>query len=188
MGWSESIRGRALSAMRRPEGSNCHSALASAGPIEITALGASNKAGYGVGVEHAYPAALERLLRALGHDVVVHNAGISGNTTAQMLARLDTAVPPATRLVLFQPGSNDARLGISEAVREANVMTISQIFHARGIRLVRVAAAFEAARRENHFQDDGIHHTAVGHECIAAALLPDVLAALGMTGIEGDPS
>src|SRR5262249_27251041 len=141
-------------AMKRSEITGASLACEPLGQVHITALGASNTAGYGVGSENAYPAALEHLLRGLGHDVVVHNAGISGNTTAQMLARLDTAVPSETRIMLFQPGSNDARLGISEAVREHNILTITRILNARGIQVVRVAAAFEAARHHNNLQDD----------------------------------
>lgn len=146
-------------------------------PARIVALGASNTAGYGVGAANAYPAAIERLLRARGIAVRVENAGIAGHATAQMLARLETSIPAGTRIVLFQPGSNDARTGVSEAVREHNVTLIQDQLIARGIRVIRVAAAFERARPGN-MQADGIHFTSAGHDLIAEYLVDQVVDAL----------
>jgi acyl-CoA thioesterase I len=94
-----------------------------------------------------------------------------------MLARLESSVPDETRVVLFQPGSNDARTGISDTVREENITIIQDRLGARGIRVVRVAAAFEAARQGN-LQADGIHYTATGHAAIAAHLVEAVINAL----------
>src|SRR5262245_51915235 len=70
----------------------------------IVALGASNTAGTGVGKSAAWPARLQALLKARGVNATVLNAGIHGDTTGGMLARLDRAVPPGTRLVILQPG------------------------------------------------------------------------------------
>jgi acyl-CoA thioesterase-1 len=68
----------------------------------IVALGASNTAGYGVGAEYAYPKCIERLLRKRHIAAEVVNSGVSGNTTGEMLARLERVVPagtcPANRL------------------------------------------------------------------------------------------
>ncbi len=144
---------------------------------EIVALGASNTAGYGVGVEQAYPAVIERLLAVRGLHVRVQNAGIAGDTTRHILARLDRCVPEATRVVLFQPGSNDARTGVSHAERERNIMQIQDSLGQRGIRVVRVAVAFERAR-DGNLQADGIHFTARGHELIAQELMAEIVAAL----------
>src|SRR5207253_6173329 len=60
---------------------------------QIVALGASNVAGRGVDSSQAFPAQLERMLAAKGYNVHIVNAGINGNTNADMLARLDQAVP-----------------------------------------------------------------------------------------------
>lgn len=147
-------------------------------PPLVVALGASNTAGYGVGEVNAYPAALERLLRSRGLAVQVVNAGVSGHTTGQMLARFDASVPPETLVVLFQPGSNDARTGLPPEVRERNIATIQARLRARDIRVIRVAAAFEAARVGN-LQADGIHYTKAGHARIAELLVDEVEAALG---------
>lgn len=147
-------------------------------PALIVAFGASNTAGYGVGVESAYPAVIERLLQARGLSVRVVNAGISGHTTGQMLARLETSVPEGTRVVLLQPGSNDKRKGFSDAERERNIEMIQEKLIARGVRVIRVAAAFERARPGN-VQADSTHFTTAGHEIVARHLVDQVAAALG---------
>jgi GDSL-like lipase/acylhydrolase family protein len=73
-------------------------------PINIVAIGASNTAGWGVGGQNAYPAQLEAMLRAKGYDAHVTNAGVSFETTAGMLRRIDSAVPRGTDIVILQPG------------------------------------------------------------------------------------
>jgi acyl-CoA thioesterase I len=146
-------------------------------PIHVVALGASNTAGYGVGTEYAYPAVLERLLRNRGVDTIISNAGVSGDTTGEMLARLDRAVPSGTRLVIFQPGSNDVRRGLGEEVREANIGVIQSRLSARHIGVVRVATAF-ASPLAGHLQGDGIHFTKAGHARIANRLFYRVFVAL----------
>ncbi|WP_322015608.1 SGNH/GDSL hydrolase family protein [Paraburkholderia sp. J12] len=75
--------------------------------VEIVAFGASQTAGKGVAPEEAYPARLEALLKQDGFNVTVSNQGVSGDTVADEMERLDEALPPSTRLVLYQPGSND---------------------------------------------------------------------------------
>src|ERR1700678_1269151 len=67
--------------------------LAGAATAQIVAFGASNTAGYGVGSDAAWPARLEAMLRAKGYQATVANAGISGDTTAGMLERLDSGGP-----------------------------------------------------------------------------------------------
>ena len=111
--------------------------LVAAAQAQIVALGASNTRGMGVAFEEAYPAQLEAMLRAKGYRGRVLNAGISGDTTAGMLARLDSAVPPDTRVVILQPGGNDLRRrGSGAAARDANIQQIVARLSARGIQVV----------------------------------------------------
>jgi len=144
---------------------------------QIVALGASITAGLGVGSNVAWPARLEALLLARGYHVSVANAGISGDTTAGMLARLDSAVPSGTRLVVYAiiPG-NDARHGISPAQHAANIQLIVSRLHSRGVRTISVGNHISAALPR---LSDGIHLTAEGHAQFAARILPQVVAALG---------
>jgi acyl-CoA thioesterase-1 len=144
----------------------------------VVALGASNTAGYGVGAEYAYPKCIERLLRKRQIAAEVINSGVSGNTTGEMLARLERDVPAGTCVVLFQPGSNDERRGIPVRVRERNIATITARLGKRGILVIRVAPAFETARLGN-LQRDGIHYTKAGHALIARLLVDEVARALG---------
>ncbi len=60
-----------------------------AADIRIVAFGDSLTKGYNLPPTQAFPAQFERALRAKGYGVTVLNAGVSGNTTASGLARLD---------------------------------------------------------------------------------------------------
>lgn len=73
----------------------------------VTMLGDSLIAGYGLRRDEALPARLERELQALGHSVVMTNAGVSGDTTADGLRRMHRAVPSDTGLCLVALGAND---------------------------------------------------------------------------------
>src|SRR5262245_50579330 len=97
-------------------------APAGAADVNIVALGASNTFGKGLARSQAYPAHLEALLKARGIDAHVANAGINGDTTAGMLARLSAAVPAGTHIVILQPGGNDRRKGVIN--RAANIAQI----------------------------------------------------------------
>jgi acyl-CoA thioesterase I len=104
---------------------------------QLVCLGASNTRGMGVTNEAAYPAQLEAMLRAKGYRGHVVNAGISGDTTAGMLARLDSVISHDTRVVILQPGGNDLRRrGSGPAVRDANIEQIVSRISARGVLVV----------------------------------------------------
>jgi len=101
--------------------------------VRIVALGDSNIRGKGVPDNDAYPAKLERALRAKGHSVVMTNAGVNGDTTTGVLNRLDAAVPPGTQIVILSIGANDALFGINQASTAANVDAILSRLRARNI-------------------------------------------------------
>jgi hypothetical protein len=94
--------------------------------VDILALGASNTYGEGVSRGQSYPAHLQRQLQSRCVNTRVRNAGINGNTTGQMLARLSSVLLRNTRIVILQPGGNDRRRGISRQSRRHNVRAISQ--------------------------------------------------------------
>lgn len=147
----------------------------------IVALGASNTYGKGVSRGEAYPAHLQRLLRAKGINATVINAGINGNTTSQMLARLDSAVPAGTKLVILQPGGNDRRRG-SEGSRSGNIAAIKSRLATRKIAVIMMEnQLIGSIRRQSpaYDQGDGSHLTGKGYAVLAASILPEVMAALG---------
>jgi acyl-CoA thioesterase I len=78
----------------------------------LLALGDSLTAGLGLDPAQAFPAQLEAALIARGHDVVVMNAGVSGDTAAQGAARLDWALTEDVDGVLVELGANDALRGL----------------------------------------------------------------------------
>lgn len=80
-------------------------------PVRIVVLGDSLSAGFGLAVQDSLPSKLERALKAKGYNVSVGNAGVSGDTAAGGLARLDWSVPDGTDAVILELGANDALRG-----------------------------------------------------------------------------
>ncbi|MFV2093533.1 MAG: arylesterase, partial [Hyphomicrobiales bacterium] len=99
---------------------------AQAGPRAITlvALGDSLTAGYGLMLDAAFPARLQRALADRGYKVTVVNAGVSGDTTQSGLARLDWAVGDEVDAVILQLGPNDALRGLKPSFVSNNLATI----------------------------------------------------------------
>ncbi len=93
-------------------------------PIRIVAFGDSLTAGFGLKPRYAFPAQLQKALKARGHNVVVANAGVSGDTTAAGLERLAWAVPDGTDAIIVEFGGNDALRGIDPKVTRANLEKI----------------------------------------------------------------
>lgn len=150
--------------------------LAGAAQSQIVALGASNVAGRGVGNSEAFPAQLERMLAAKGYNVHVANAGVSGDTNAGMLGRLDQAVPDGTRIVLLGAigGTFNARR-LGQGDQKAEFASIVARLRSRGIKIIPVTGHGIGRK---YLQADGIHLTAEGHALLAAQLLPSVIPAL----------
>jgi acyl-CoA thioesterase-1 len=171
---------------------------AAAEPVSIVALGDSLTAGYGLPPEAAFPAQLEIALRERGYDVSVTNAGVSGDTAADGLARLEWSIPL---------GANDALRGIDPSVTRDALDDILAGLAARGQHVLLTgmlaprnlgdayAAAFDTiypTLAEAHAvalypfflegvaadsalnQADGIHPTAEGVGRIVEGILPDV--------------
>jgi acyl-CoA thioesterase I len=80
--------------------------------VTLLALGDSLTAGLGLDPAQAFPAKLEAALKTKGHDVIVMNAGVSGDTAAQGAARLDWALTDDVDGVLVELGANDALRGL----------------------------------------------------------------------------
>jgi acyl-CoA thioesterase-1 len=148
------------------------------GTVTIVALGASNTEGWGVFESEAYPARLQALLEAKEIAALVRNAGIAGDTTGGMLARLGRVVPEGTQLVILQPGTNDERMGLT-AERAANIEEIRKRLVARNVKLLVIENSVLDALPRAELRDDRVHFTRKGHAMLAERILPDVLAALG---------
>jgi acyl-CoA thioesterase-1 len=104
-----------------------------AAPLRIVALGDSLTAGFQLPMADAFPAKLQAALRAKGYDVEVVNAGVSGDTAAGGLARLDWSVPEGTDAVIVELGANDMLRGIDPARTRAALSEILGRLKARGL-------------------------------------------------------
>jgi acyl-CoA thioesterase-1 len=102
-------------------------------PIRIVAFGDSLSAGYGLRPSQSFPAQLQKELRARGHNVVVDNAGVSGDTSAAGLARIAWAIGNDADAVIVEFGANDALRGIDPKVTRANMQKIVAKLNAKRI-------------------------------------------------------
>lgn len=105
---------------------------------QIVGLGDSLMAGYRLAPGESFPERLEAALKAAGHDVVIANAGVSGDTSTGGLARLDWSVPDGTKLVLLELGANDMLRGISPEITEKNLDELITRLKARGIAVLLI--------------------------------------------------
>jgi len=102
-------------------------------PIQIVALGDSLTAGYGLAAKDGFVPQLQAALTKNGVAAVIANAGVSGDTASDGLARLDWSVPQGTDAVIVELGANDMLRGIKPEVTRAALDTILQRLAARHI-------------------------------------------------------
>jgi acyl-CoA thioesterase-1 len=95
-------------------------------PIKIVALGDSLTAGLGLPADAAFPARLEGALKAKAVAATIINAGVSGDTAAGGLGRLDWSVPDDTDAVILELGANDALRGLNPNLTKNALDTILQ--------------------------------------------------------------
>lgn len=108
-------------------------APAKADPYQIVGFGDSLMAGYGLQNGESFPDKLQAALKAKGHDVVITNAGVSGDTTSGGLSRLDWSIPDGTDLVILELGANDMLRGIMPEVTEKNLDEMLAILEKRNV-------------------------------------------------------
>ena len=92
---------------------------AAADALRIVALGDSLIAGPGLTADQTFSARLEGALRARGYDVAILDAGVSGDTTRDGLARLDWSIGSDADAVIVELGANDTLRGIDPAFARA---------------------------------------------------------------------
>ncbi|PSJ53159.1 arylesterase [Kumtagia ephedrae] len=106
---------------------------AAAEPRQIVAFGDSLTAGFGLDAGKSFPEKLQAALDTKGHDVVIANAGVSGDTTSGGLARLDWSVPDGTDIVILELGANDMLRGVTPDITRRNLDDMITRLKARGI-------------------------------------------------------
>jgi acyl-CoA thioesterase I len=118
-------------------------APASAGPVasdrpRIVFLGDSLTAGYGLEQSQAVPALIQARLKKEGYPFEVVNAGVSGDTSAGGLSRLDWSLNGDVRILVVELGANDGLRGLPVAALRRNLEEVITRAQARGIAVLLV--------------------------------------------------
>jgi acyl-CoA thioesterase I len=102
----------------------------------IVVLGDSLTAGLGIGKDEAYPAVLQHRVDAAGYRYEVVNAGVSGDTTAGGLSRLDWSLDGDVRVLVVALGGNDGLRGLPVDAMSRNLSAIIERARQRGIKVL----------------------------------------------------
>ena len=111
-------------------------AMAAEKPYKILALGTSLTQGYNLPPGTDFTAQLEARLNQGGYNVKITNAGVSGDTSAGGLARLDWALSEPYDAATVEFGSNDALRGLKPAQTEANLDAILLKLKSKNIKVL----------------------------------------------------
>lgn len=122
-------------------------------PVHIVAFGDSLFAGYGLRPSQAFPAQLQKQLKAQGHNVTVTNASVSGDTTAAGLERLAWSLPDGTDAVILELGGNDALRAIDPKETRANLEKIIAALKERRIPIL-LAGMLSPANWGDHYSEN----------------------------------
>jgi acyl-CoA thioesterase I len=156
-------------------------------PKRIVVLGDSIAAGFGVDPDEAYPALLQRKIEEAKLPYTVINAGVSGDTTAGGLRRINWVLRQPVDVLILELGGNDGLRGIPVSETRANLQSI--IDRARekhpkikillaGMKMPANMGAdytsdFEKVFRKAELnQPDRIHPTPAGHQIVAQNIWP----------------
>ncbi len=102
-------------------------------PVKLAILGDSLAAGYGLAPAQAFPARLQAALKEKGRNVTVINHGVSGDTTAGGVERLDWMLGDKPDIVLVELGGNDALRAVDPAATERNLDAIVKKLKEAGV-------------------------------------------------------
>jgi acyl-CoA thioesterase I len=154
---------------------------AAARTIRLVVLGDSLTAGLGLPPGKAFPDRLQEALRARGWDVEVLNAGVSGDTAADGLARYDWSVPADADALLVELGANDMLRGLKPAMTKKALSAI--LDKAQAARLPTLIAGMRAA--PNLGAEYGGEFSAIYPDLAKAYNV--VLYPFFLDGVAGDP-
>ncbi|HMO65410.1 MAG TPA: arylesterase, partial [Verrucomicrobiota bacterium] len=149
-------------------------------PVRLLVLGDSLAAGFGVDPDEAYPARLEQLARAAGLPVTVVNGGVSGDTTAGGLRRLNWLLRQPPDVLLVALGGNDGLRGLPPAATRSNLLAIVDAARARvpGVRVVIAGMQMPPNLGDEYKREFRELFPAVA-EAAVAALVPHLLEGVG---------
>ena len=134
----------------------------------VVALGDSLTAGPGLRADETYPALLQQRVTAAGYPHRVMNAGVSGDTSADALRRLDRALVPDTTVLIVALGANDGLRGLPVDAMRTNLAAIIEQGQARGIKVLLCGMETPPTR--------GLDYSLAFHR-----VFPDLAARYGVT-------
>jgi acyl-CoA thioesterase-1 len=103
---------------------------------KIVAFGDSLTAGLGLTAKETYPAQLQSMLDSAGYDYEVVNAGVSGDTSAGGLRRMDWVLDENVKFVVLELGANDILRGLPILLMKQNLAKMIESMQSRGITVV----------------------------------------------------
>lgn len=159
---------------------------AGAEPLRITALGDSLVQGYGLPQGQGLVPQLQRWLNENGADVVLQNAGVSGDTTAGGAERAEWTLSDNPDGVIVLLGGNDLLRGLAPEEARANLARILQAAEARGIKILLIGMKAPRNYGPDYKQAfDAIYPELAGR--FGAVLHPDAFAGIAAEAGE-DPA
>jgi acyl-CoA thioesterase-1 len=152
--------------------------ITSAPAATIICLGDSLTAGYGLDEDQAFPAVVQRLARADGHDWTVTNAGVSGDTSAGGLRRVNWLVKGRPDWVFVALGANDGLRGQPATATHDNLVGIVSRLRAAGVKVALAGMRLPTNYGEDYRQAFAAVFPSVasGHQ---VPLLPFLLEGVG---------
>jgi acyl-CoA thioesterase I len=148
----------------------------------LTVLGDSLTAGFGVGREDAFPALIQERLRREGYDYRVVNAGVSGDTTAGGLRRVDWVLRTRPSIVIVALGGNDGLRGLRVDAMRENLEEIITRIRASGARVLLAGMRVPPNYGGEYARTFAAVFPAVARKT-GASLMPFLL-----DGVAGDPN
>ena len=103
---------------------------------KIVAFGDSLTAGLGLTAKETYPAKLQTMLNSAGYDYEVINAGVSGDTSAGGLRRMDWVLDEDVKIVVLELGANDILRGLPIKLMKDNLAKMIESMQFRGITVI----------------------------------------------------
>jgi acyl-CoA thioesterase I len=156
-------------------------AAASSAPPLVVFLGDSLSAGYGLEEDEAFPARVAELLAARGRPIRAVNAGVSGDTSAGGLARLDWLLRQKPDVLVVELGGNDGLRGQPVAATEANLRAIARRSLDAGVEVLLVGIQVPPNYGPDYARDFAAIFPRLATE-LNLRLLPFLLE-----GVAGDP-
>lgn len=136
-------------------------------PVTVAALGDSLTQGYGLAPAQGFVPQLQAWLDARGADVVVRNAGVSGDTSQGGLARVGWTLTPDVDAMIVALGGNDMLRGVDPAVVRANLAGILQAAQGADVRVLLVGV-------------EGLSNYGADYKAEFDAVFPELAAEFGV--------